>query len=176
MRSPKCKKKVGRKPLNTGLTLRKDVVLKTVLRKIRTFYWSDFNAVTRFKLYKHRKAADYYETCIKRYVSLRMGMKCSRGYLFAFGSFMSSKEVHKLLNIKTSSLFTPLLERRNQMREDSEEVYDTLYKFSFSKYSKLVRSKDFKDLIIRYSKVVDHDTLSEDEAIGLGILVEECYK
>jgi hypothetical protein len=35
-------RKVGRKPLNTGMHLRKDVVLKTVLRKVRNFFWKSF--------------------------------------------------------------------------------------------------------------------------------------
>lgn len=143
--------KAGRKPLNTGLKLRKDVVLKTILRKIRTFYWSDFNEITRFKVYKHRKEEDFYETCLKRYITTRLGIECSPEYLFALGSFMSSRDVEKLLATKTSLLYTLDPNRRNEMIKGNDEVHETLYKFSFSKYQKLVRNKYFKDLIIGYS-------------------------
>jgi phosphomevalonate kinase len=42
-------KKSGRKPQNLGLSQRKDVVLKTLLRKMRFFFWNDFNSFSGFK-------------------------------------------------------------------------------------------------------------------------------
>ena len=41
-KSGNLKKKTGRKPANTGMKKRKDVVLKTVLRKIRNLMRKDF--------------------------------------------------------------------------------------------------------------------------------------
>ena len=50
-KSGNLKKKAGRKRLNTGLTKRKDVVLKSVLRKIRNFVKKDFvNRSNYFKI------------------------------------------------------------------------------------------------------------------------------
>lgn len=43
------RKKIGRKPENLGLTQRKDVVFKTLLRKMRAYALNDFNSYTRFK-------------------------------------------------------------------------------------------------------------------------------
>lgn len=41
-------KRKGRKPVYTGLTKRKDVVLKSLLREIRSFYWKRFKLSVQF--------------------------------------------------------------------------------------------------------------------------------
>ena len=53
-------KKLGRKPTFTGLTQRKYVVLKTMLRRIKTFFWNDFKDLTKyFKLKKYKRIAHF---------------------------------------------------------------------------------------------------------------------
>ena len=53
-------KKFGRKPTFIGLTQRKDVVLKTLLRRIKTFFWNDFKDQTKyFKLKKYKRIAHF---------------------------------------------------------------------------------------------------------------------
>lgn len=172
----KTKKKVGRKPLNTGLTLRKDVVLKSLLRRIRNFYWDDFNEITKFKNYKYRRDANHFEVCLKEYISLRLRVNYDGDYLITTGNFISSKDTSKLISNRTSSLYTEDEETRNQMLLENKEVHHTLYKFSFSKFQTLVKKNSIRDLIIRYSNEVDPLSLSEDETIGLGMLVTECYQ
>ena len=54
----KPKKKVGRKKIPTGMEQRKDVVLKKVLRKIRNYYWKDFQTCTNFPIKKRGRADD----------------------------------------------------------------------------------------------------------------------
>ena len=53
-------KKLGRKPTFTGLTQRRDVVLKNLLRRIKTFFWNDFKDQTKyFKLKKYKRIAHF---------------------------------------------------------------------------------------------------------------------
>eukprot|EP00343_Euplotes_focardii_P007586 CAMPEP_0205821248 /NCGR_PEP_ID=MMETSP0206-20130828/6282_1 /ASSEMBLY_ACC=CAM_ASM_000279 /TAXON_ID=36767 /ORGANISM="Euplotes focardii, Strain TN1" /LENGTH=221 /DNA_ID=CAMNT_0053116575 /DNA_START=14 /DNA_END=679 /DNA_ORIENTATION=- len=60
IKETKPKKKVGRKKIPTGMQQRKDVVLKKVLRKIRNYYWSDFQSCTNFPIKKRGKADDIF--------------------------------------------------------------------------------------------------------------------
>jgi len=52
------KKKVGRRRIQTGMSQRKDVVLKKVLRKIRNFYWSDFQNCTNISMKKRERLSE----------------------------------------------------------------------------------------------------------------------
>jgi hypothetical protein len=54
-------RRVGRRPVQTGLLKRKDVVLKKVLRSIKTFYWKGLNKATKYCTRKKRRnGASFY--------------------------------------------------------------------------------------------------------------------
>ena len=44
-----------------GLTQRKDVVLKNLLRRIKTFFWKDFKSETRYFKIKRYRRVGYFE-------------------------------------------------------------------------------------------------------------------
>lgn len=60
-KSGSIRKKIGRKPVFTGLQQRKDVVLKSLLRKIHSFYWKDINHETNYIKQKKKRGVQYFE-------------------------------------------------------------------------------------------------------------------
>lgn len=63
------KPKVGRKPENNGLSKRKDIVLKCVLRKIRAFYKDYINSTTKYQARKRWKAPSFLHDCLEHFVA-----------------------------------------------------------------------------------------------------------
>ena len=64
-KSGSIRKKIGRKPVFTGLQQRKDVVLKSLLRKIHSFYWKDINHETNYIKQKKKRGVQYFEEYLK---------------------------------------------------------------------------------------------------------------
>ena len=60
-KSGNIRKKLGRKPIDTGLNQRKDVVLKAVLRKMHSFFWKDINSETKYIRLKKRRGIQSFE-------------------------------------------------------------------------------------------------------------------
>ena len=60
-KSGNIRKKLGRKPIETGLHQRKDVVLKAVLRKMHSFFWRDVNSETKYIKLKKRRGVQSFE-------------------------------------------------------------------------------------------------------------------
>ena len=54
-KSGSIRKKIGRKPDISGLHQRKDIVLKSLLRKIHSFYWKDINSETKYLKNKQKR-------------------------------------------------------------------------------------------------------------------------
>jgi hypothetical protein len=108
------KGRVGRRPENLGLTQRKDVLLKTLLRKMRTFLWSDFNSFTCFKANKSKQPSSYYHTCLRAYSSERLNEPADDTFLFYLSSIMSSRNTEELLLEEESSSWECLRENKLQ--------------------------------------------------------------
>ena len=71
-KSGSIRKKIGRKPVFTGLQQRKDVVLKSLLRKIHSFYWKDINHETNYIKQKKKRGVQYFEEWLKIYIQNKL--------------------------------------------------------------------------------------------------------
>mmetsp|Transcript_31788 Transcript_31788/g.28151 ORF Transcript_31788/g.28151 Transcript_31788/m.28151 type:complete len:111 (+) Transcript_31788:318-650(+) len=88
-------KKKGRKPIPTGLVQRKDVVLKSLLRKIRAFYWLRFKTVTKFNEKKNREDALYFKQKVQEYVGIEFGIKPEDLFVDTLEAFIRLKSTDK---------------------------------------------------------------------------------
>ena len=132
------KKKLGRKPLITGLTQRKDIVLKTLFRRIKTFFWKDFNKETKYKNYESKTRVLFFEKCMKRYIKNVLQEEITGEFGFVFGGFISPRDMKKLVAINPNSIFV----QWSQLSEDwdkIDEIHRILTRFSVKKFSKICK-------------------------------------
>lgn len=151
----KPKKKVGRKKIPTGMDQRKDVVLKKVLRKIRNYYWKDFQTCTKFPIKKRGKADDaFLKDCLDIYIKKVFKQDPKPGMVRTLSNLMCVKDSKKKENL----------------------IYQTLYKFSFTRFKKVTRNSNFRYLVHRYSENVESGSLTPDESIGLQMIINVTNK
>jgi hypothetical protein len=131
-----AKRKVGRKPENLGLVLRKDVVLKTLLRKIRTWFQKDFSLFTGFKTMNDNENAGIYSECLKKYSSEKIFSSQSETFLFYLSGLMSSKNTEQQV-FSEHGLFYESDEKKKLIKFSRvREIHGLLYKFSNTKLKK----------------------------------------
>lgn len=149
----------------TGLQGRKDVALKNMLRKVRSFYWSQFN-LTESGNKRRSTNNESYDEQVKFFIEALLGMPSTPKLVFTLGSMMS---VSKMESCLRSSLAKPTATKK--VRE-AENIHNTLYKFSMKRFKKLSKCPSFRKLIMYYESHADQEGFSNDEQIGLQMLVD----
>jgi hypothetical protein len=137
-----AKRSAGRKPENLGLMQRKDVVLKTILRKIRTWFWKDFTSVADFKSVKDNKNEVIYSEWLKKYSSEKFSSNQSETFMFYLSSLMSSKNTEQQVSLEHGLFYEAEEKKRSRKLNRVREVHGLLYKFSYTKLKNLLQNKD----------------------------------
>lgn len=147
-------KKVGRKFVDTGLSKRKDVILKKVLRSIRIFFWKAFKAATRYCVRKKKNKCEQflYDECVRDFVRTNLQLQTDAASIQTLGDFLWMHPSRKSAD---------------------NEFYDALYRFSVKKFKKIAKNSFFCTLLHKYEELVDWSSLSEYEQIGFQILLKE---
>ena len=165
------RKKIGRKRLNTGLKQRKDVVLKSLLRKIRHYFWNQLKNTTKYMKQKKRRGIEYYERCLETYIQSELNEDVSRELVFVLGSIASPVDMKELITHKQRTQPEGDQELlKNELRR-IDEIYEILYKFSFAKFTSLAKSPEFFKIISNFQHAQE-SSLKSDEIIGVKILLK----
>ena len=77
----------------TGSDVRRDILLKTILRDFRKFYSQDFNKSTKYNLSKRRKSPEYYLICLIEYFK-----KSLTGFKEVIETNLNKEEIPKDIN------------------------------------------------------------------------------
>ena len=145
-------KKKGRRPKPTGLVQRKDVVLKSLLRRIRNFYWKRFKTLTHFNDKKNREWAEYFRNKLEKYATIEFGEVKDEEFLDTLDS---------LIKLKPS-------------KSKSWNIREWIYKFSFMRFEPLLSNKCFRELIFHFHNETNFEDLKEDLKIGLEMILKKC--
>ena len=150
-----------------GLRKRKDVVLKTLLRKIRSLIKDNFILYSKNFKRKNDKQIENIQRRVKGYISNCMEEEPTDSFWDTFGVFIWTEQIEETLY--------QLSEHQHKMElvKKIKEVRETLYKFSFSRLTNLFDYAGMTEIIKHYSKIQNQDLLSNDEKIGVQILLEE---
>lgn len=89
-------KRRQKKKAKTGLRKRKDVVFKALLRKIRSYYWKNFNYVTHYNLLKKKNPTKgLYLDCLKTFLETEFrensSISVSDELVLTLGDLMTSE-------------------------------------------------------------------------------------
>ena len=107
----------GRPPENTGLGKRKDVVLKNLFRKIKTFIWKDLNLQTRYSIRKKNKRINFYQKCLTFYIKNILEDEATPRNLFMLGSLLYWKDMKTLMKANPNSVFGTKDQASKKIRE-----------------------------------------------------------
>lgn len=118
-------KRKKRSNLSNTRRRRKDIIFKSILRRCRKFYQSEFNNYCNYSRVKKRRAKSFFfEQIAKFYVNM-FGQECPD--LLIFAAFLNSKDT-----IKSLDLFCPE-EQVEVGKERVNKIHDILYKFTHEK-------------------------------------------
>lgn len=138
-------RKKGRRPTDLGLTKRKDIVLKTLVRKIRKFHTRKLKSVTKFM---SRKRCSQYllRKFLKEYIEKEFCMEPSEGFIKTLDKFLFLHPV-----------------RNNIFRE-------TLYEYSLPKLEKCMEDQYFRSLAYHFFFEADSQELDDNTKIGIELM------
>ena len=154
--SPQVEKKRKAKKTKTGLRKRKDVVFKALLRKIRSYYWKNFNHTTHYNVLKKNPHPTLYKECLKVYLDAEF-----------------AGEQNTIVNEELVLTLGDLMTSEGASNLSINETYLTLYKFSIARLLKLVGNPKFMTLIHHFSDIFDEERLTKDEKKGLQMIKDE---
>ncbi|CAI2363531.1 unnamed protein product [Moneuplotes crassus] len=143
------KSRKGRKPCLVGLSKRNDIVLKSLLRKVRRFHWNQFKKTTGFTT-KHKASVAAQRKHLKQYVELEFGMEPNQLFVDTLDSVLFMKEPRN----KTNNMY-----------------HNLLYSYSSSKLQACMKNSYFKCLVLHYSFEVDPIKVDRDAREGLELIL-----
>ena len=165
----KIKKKVGRKPLNIGLTKRKDVVFKTVLRKVRNFIRNSLNEITRYQAKKSRRDYSFYYECLTECVSKVLGLPATDKIIFLVGSLACPKDMATFISKDPYQTYP------KSKIEKCQGIHTALYQFNHKRYQKeILKNSDMCRIVLAYFNHDDYEPAWNDDKIVGDMIVADC--
>ena len=111
---------------------RKDVIIKTILRKCRKFFLKDFNSRTHYlKTAKRKFGSSVYNKLLENYITSVFRVPCSQKMLIFMGVFLYQQDLEANLDLFIGPNFTP-----KDIKNLATTVHDILYKYSHQKFHK----------------------------------------
>lgn len=159
------KKAKGRSKRRDTIT-RKDVVQKTIFRALRKEYEHFFHLFLNFKEYPANYGIDQFRTYLSEFVEYIMEWEDQDELEIRFGEF---KHLSFIIGLMVDFCKVKKFDKSGQERDLSNQFYDSLYKYSHTKFEKLLEIPEVKFL---FNKMLDdsyidtfiarHDTLSKN--------------
>jgi hypothetical protein len=145
---------------------RKDVIIKTLLRKCRKFYLKDFNAKTSYlKTVKRKFGSSAYKSLLEDYINMVFKVPCTEKLLLFMGVFLYKQDLEENLDLFVSPNYTP---NDGYAFELITSVHDILYKYSHQKFYNFSKNEEFK-LVFNHFSSVGAQELVQDREYELGL-------
>lgn len=146
---------------------RKDVIIKTLLRKCRKYFLKDFNATTNYlKTVKRKLGSVVYKTLLEDYLTKVFKVKCNEKLLLFMGVFLYQQDLEDNLDLFVSPNYHPA-----EIKNLIMSVHDILYKYSHQKFHTFSKVKEFKFIFTHFDQVGAEDLKRDPEyAAGFEII------
>lgn len=156
-----------KKKKTTTFSRRKDVIIKTLLRKCRKFYLKDFNKKTSYlKTVKRKFGSSVYKTLLEDYLTKVFKINCSEGLLIFMGVFLYQQDLEDNLDLFVSPNFSP-----EQIKKLITNVHDILYKYSHQKFYHFSKNEEFKFIFLNFDRIGAEELRKDKEyASGFEII------
>lgn len=143
---------------------RKDVIIKTLLRKCRKFFLKDFNIKTNYlKSSKRKFGSSVYKTLLDDYITKVFKIPCNEKLLLFMGVFLYQTDLEENLDLFVSPNYTP-----KDIKQLIVSVHNILYKYSHQKFDNFSKNEEFK-FVFTYFDEVGTDEIKQDHEYALGL-------
>ena len=152
---------------NKMFSRRKDVIIKTLLRKCRKFFLKDFNSKTNYlKTAKRKFGSSVYKSLLEDYINRVFQIPCSRKMLIFLGVFLYQQDLEDNLDLFASPNYSP-----KDIKTLIMTVHEILYKYSHQKFYYFSKNEEFKFLFNYFEKLGTEEVKTDREyALGLDII------
>lgn len=149
---------------------RKDVIIKTLLRKSKKFFLKDFNSKTSYlRTAKRKFGSSVYRSSLESYITKVLQIPLSEHMLVFLGVFLYQKDLEDNLDLFVGPNYSPL-----DIKSLATTVHEILYKYSHKKFHNFSKNKEFKFLFTYFEKFgmdeLNSDALAEEYVRGLEII------
>ncbi|CAI2382360.1 unnamed protein product [Moneuplotes crassus] len=125
--SPDCKaRRKKRSNLSNTRRRRKDIIFKSILRRCRKYFQSEFNNFCNYSRVKKRRSRTFFFEQITKFYVHMFQEECPD--LLIFSAFLNSKDT-----IKTIDLYTSEESEIESKKQQVRKIHDILYKFTHEK-------------------------------------------
>lgn len=149
---------------------RKDVIIKTLLRKCRKFFLKDFNSQTNYlKTAKRKYGSSVYKTLIELYLDRVFAGNQSEDLLIFMAAFLYPQDLEDSIDLFVSPRYD-----NSTIKTLLAQIHEILYKYSHQKFSGFSKNPEFQTLFLKFDEMGSevHKTDSE-YAAGFEIIKDQ---
>lgn len=160
-------KKRGRKKAKL-FTRRKDVILKTLLRKCRKYIQKDFNSKTNYLKRKRTMDTGFYKACLLNYLAEELQVYPDEKLVIFCGCLIYQQDLQKEIDTFVSPHFDSA-----SIKSTMDEIHEILYRYSHEKFREFTNSHnaEFNPIFSHYSQNGSATEMSDKEyAAGFKII------
>ena len=149
---------------------RKDVIIKTLLRKCRKFFLKDFNAKTNYlKTAKRKFGSSVYKTLIELYLNRVFANNQSEDLLMFMAAFLYPQDMEDSIESFVSSTYD-----YSSIKALLVQIHEILYKYSHQKFSGFSQNPEFKILFIKFDEMGSEvHKIDNEYAAGFEIIKDQ---
>jgi hypothetical protein len=144
---------------------RKDVIIKTLLRKCRKFFVKDFNTSTDYKKLKRRQGNQVYKDLITTYLTNLLGESVNDSLIAFFGAFVYKADFDA--NMDSFYSGCPNL-TQDEIQTQAEKIHEILYSYSHQKFRTFKDNLNFMPIFMHFYKN-GSETLKKDPESRAGL-------
>ena len=162
---------------------RRDVILKTLLRKCRKYYQKLFNTHTKFLKNKKKELSCYYKNWIEKFIQDCISIDTTLNISFHMGALLYPQEMIRWVDkfvypngIKASSRKKLMKKKISTYKDQVDILHDILYKFSKEKLEKFISIPELAVIFLHFIEHAGEWNTSDIETKIWKELVSKCKR
>jgi hypothetical protein len=154
---------------------RKDVILKTILRKCRRVLQDEFNELTGYLTNRKVQGHQFLRDCIQKYHDSIVNRPVNLDFLFYLGAMLYPQEMSRGVDCFIECDKSERVKQRKCQRAKIQKVHDALYRYSHEKMDFFVRIPELSYLFVTfYVKENSHENEDQCYMNGATEIFERC--
>jgi hypothetical protein len=149
---------------------RKDVIIKTLLRKCRKFFLKDFSTRTNYlKTAKRKFGSSVYKTLIEFYLNTVFPNCQSEDLLMFMAAFLYPQDMEDSIDSFVSPTY-----HYSTIKALLAKIHEILYKYSHQKFDGFSKNSEFKILFMKFDELgSDVHKIDSEYAAGFEIIKDQ---
>lgn len=164
------------KKANFEYNRRKDVILKTILRKWRRVLQNDFNDVTQYFPNRKHKSGQFLKDCVMKYYNHLPNKPEQLDLVFFLGSMLYPQEMIRGVDFFFEWSKEDKVKQRKIVRSKIQKVHDVLYRYCHEKMNYFVSVPELSYLYVMFYKkeISNSKMLDKDYFEGVTEIYKKC--